>query len=46
MPLDKLQLNVYMVKLIVIQLQIYQNNSFSTTTQLHYNYIMMSCLCH
>jgi hypothetical protein len=27
-----------MVKLIAIQLQIYQNNSFSTTMQLHYNY--------
>jgi hypothetical protein len=28
---------VYMMQLIVTQLQLYQNNSFSTTMQLHYN---------
>jgi hypothetical protein len=34
----KLQRTVYMVKLIAIQLQINQNNLFSTVMQLHYNY--------
>jgi hypothetical protein len=34
----KLQLTVYMVQLIATQLQLNQNNSFSTTIQLHYNY--------
>ncbi len=34
----KLQLIVYIVQLIVTQLQLNQNNSFSTTIQLHYNY--------
>ncbi len=33
----ELQLTIYTVQLIVIQLQLYQNNSFSTTMQLHYN---------
>jgi hypothetical protein len=32
-----LQLIVYTMKLITIQLQFYQNNSFSTTMQLRYN---------
>jgi hypothetical protein len=34
----KLQLTIYMVQLIATQLQLCQNHSFSTTTQLHYNY--------
>jgi hypothetical protein len=34
----KLQLIIYMVQLIAVQLQFNQNNSFSTTIQLHYNY--------
>jgi hypothetical protein len=29
---------VYMVQFIAIQLQLYQNNSFSTIIQLNYNY--------
>ncbi len=37
MVMDKLQLMVYIVQLIAIQLQHYQNNLFSTTMQLHYN---------
>jgi len=34
----ELQFTVYMVQFIITQLQLNQNNSFSTTTQLHYNY--------
>jgi len=34
----KLQLTIYMVQLITIQLQLSQNNSSSITIQLHYNY--------
>jgi hypothetical protein len=34
----KLQVTIYMVQFIVTQLQLGQNNSFSTTIQLHYNY--------
>jgi hypothetical protein len=34
----ELQLNIYMMQLIGIQLQLYQNTSFSTIMQLHYNY--------
>jgi len=34
----KLQLIVYMVQFIAIQLQFNQNNSFSTIIPLHYNY--------
>jgi hypothetical protein len=34
----ELQLTIYMVQLIVIQLQLSQNNLFSTTMQFHYNY--------
>jgi hypothetical protein len=34
----KLQFNVYMVQFITTQLQLYQNNSFSTTMRFHYNY--------
>ncbi len=34
----KLQLTIDMMQLITIQLQFCQNNSFSTTMQLHYNY--------
>ncbi len=34
----KLQLIIYTMQLIAIQLQLYQNNSFSTIMQLHYNY--------
>jgi hypothetical protein len=33
----ELQLTIYMVQLITIQLQFNQNNSFSTTMQFHYN---------
>ncbi len=35
--LGHLQLLVYTVQFITIQLQLYQNNSFSTTMQFHYN---------
>ncbi len=38
----KLQLTIYMVHLIAIKLQFNQNNSFSTTIQLHYDYTQ----CH
>jgi len=34
----KLQLIIYTVQFIATQLQLSQNNSFSTTMQLHYNY--------
>jgi hypothetical protein len=34
----ELQLIVYTVQFITTQLQLSQNNSFSTTRQLHYNY--------
>ncbi len=34
----KLQFTVYMMRFIVIQLQLNQNNSFSTIMQFHYNY--------
>jgi hypothetical protein len=37
--LQKLQLIIYMVQLITIQLQLYHNNFFSTTMQLPYDYI-------
>jgi hypothetical protein len=43
----KLQLTIYMVQLIATQLQFNQNNSFSTTIQLHYDYthdVMMMSL--
>jgi hypothetical protein len=33
-----LQFTIYIVQLIAIQLQLNQNNSFSTIIQLHYNY--------
>jgi hypothetical protein len=33
-----LQLTIYIVQFIAIQLQLYQNNSFSTTMQLHYDF--------
>jgi hypothetical protein len=33
-----LQLIVYTMQLITTQLQVNQNNSFSTTTQLYYNH--------
>jgi hypothetical protein len=36
--LHELQLTICTMQLIVIQLQFSQNNSFSTTIQLHYNY--------
>jgi hypothetical protein len=36
--LHELQIIIYMVQLIIIQLQLGQNNSFSTTMQLHFNY--------
>jgi len=35
----KLQLTIYMVQFITIQLQFCQNNSFLIIMQLHYNYI-------
>jgi hypothetical protein len=35
-----LQLTIYMVQFIVILLQLYQNNSFWTTMQFHYNYTL------
>jgi hypothetical protein len=35
----ELQLTIYMVQFIATQLQLNQNNSFSTTIQFHYNYI-------
>jgi len=34
----ELQLNVYTMQLIIIQLQLNQNNSFLTTMQFHYNH--------
>jgi hypothetical protein len=34
----ELQLTIYTMQLIVIQLQLNQNNSFSTIMQLHHNY--------
>jgi len=34
--LHELQLTIYTVQLIPIQLQFYQNNSFSTIMQFHY----------
>jgi hypothetical protein len=34
----KLQVIIYMVQLITTQLQFYQNNQFSTTMPLYYNY--------
>jgi len=34
----KLQLIIYTVQFIVIELQLSQNNSFSTIMKLHYNY--------
>jgi hypothetical protein len=36
--LHELQLIIYTMQLIAIQLQLYQNNSFSTIMQFHYNY--------
>jgi len=46
--LHELQLTKYMAQLITTQLQFNQNNSFSTTMQLHYNYthdaILMSLI--
>jgi len=36
--LHELQLTIYMVQLIANQLQLNENNLFSTTMQLHYNY--------
>jgi len=36
--LHELQLIIYMMQLIAIQLQLYQNNSFSTIMQFQYNY--------
>jgi len=35
---EKLQLIIDMMQFIAIQLKLCQNNSFSTTMQLHYNY--------
>jgi len=35
--LHELQIIVYTMQFIAIQLQLYQNNSFSTTMHLHYN---------
>jgi hypothetical protein len=35
---EHLQLTIYTAQLIATQLQFNQNNSFSTTIQLHYNY--------
>jgi hypothetical protein len=44
----KLQLTIYIVQFIEIQLQLNQNNSFSTTIQFHHNYthdvILMSLI--
>jgi hypothetical protein len=36
--MHELQLTVYIVQFLTTQLQLSQNNSFSTIMQLHYNY--------
>jgi hypothetical protein len=43
----KLKFSIYMLQFIVTQLPLYQNNSFSTPMQFHYNYthdIMLTSL--
>ncbi len=43
----ELQFTIYILQLIVIKLQLSQNNSFSTTMQLHYNcthHVMLTLL--
>jgi hypothetical protein len=45
--LHELQVTLYIMQLIAIQLQFSQNKSFSTIMQLHYNYthdVMMTSL--